>query len=99
MGINRLYLLTSFSSPYVVRSFLCIRYISTTSDELFTSSHYPELTLFKGSVLEQKEKKRMGKWIRQRFFLIAGRLVKSGRRLILKLQEDRLAPLCERIAE
>ncbi len=30
----------------------------------------------------------MGKWIRHRFLSIAGRLVTSGRRLILKLQED-----------
>jgi len=39
-------------------------------------------------VLGQKDKKRMGKWIRQRFFLIAGKLIKSGRKFILKLQED-----------
>jgi len=39
-------------------------------------------------VLGQKDKKRMGKWIRQRFFLIAGKLIKSGRRFILKLEED-----------
>lgn len=30
----------------------------------------------------------MGKWIRQRFFLIAGKLIKSGSKYILKLQED-----------
>jgi len=30
----------------------------------------------------------MGKWIRQRIFLIAGKLIKSGRKLILRLQED-----------
>ena len=30
----------------------------------------------------------MGKWIRQRFLLIAGKLVRSGRKFILKLQED-----------
>jgi len=35
-----------------------------------------------------KDKKRMGKWTRQRFFLIAGKLTKSGRKFILKLQED-----------
>ena len=45
------------------------------------------MNLFKELVLEQREKKRMGKWIRQRFLLIAGRLVKGGRRFILKLQE------------
>jgi hypothetical protein len=30
----------------------------------------------------------MGKWIRHRFFLIAGKLVRCGRRFILKLSED-----------
>ena len=49
---------------------------------------YNLMNLFKELVLEQKDKKRMGKWIRQRFLLIAGRLVSGGRRLILKLQED-----------
>ncbi len=39
-------------------------------------------------MLGQKDKKRMGKWIRQRIFLIAGKLIKSGRKFILKLQED-----------
>jgi len=39
-------------------------------------------------VLGQKDKKRMGKWIRQRIFLIAGKLIKSSRKYILKLQED-----------
>jgi hypothetical protein len=49
---------------------------------------YNLMNLFKELVLEQKDKKRMGKWIRHRFLLIAGRLVSGGRRLILKLQED-----------
>jgi hypothetical protein len=49
---------------------------------------YNLMNLFKELVLGQRDKKRMGKWIRQRFFLIAGRLVSSGRRFILKLQED-----------
>src|SRR5574341_322645 len=49
---------------------------------------YNLMNLFKELVLEQMEKKRMGKWIRQRFFLIAGRLIRSGRKFILKLQED-----------
>jgi hypothetical protein len=30
----------------------------------------------------------MGTWIRQRIFLIAGKLIKSGRKFILELQED-----------
>ncbi len=46
------------------------------------------MNLFKELVLGQKDKKRMGKWIRQRFLLIAGRLISSGRKFILKLQED-----------
>ena len=49
---------------------------------------YNLMNLFKELVLGQRDKKRMGKWIRQRFFLIAGKLVRSGRRFILKLQED-----------
>ena len=49
---------------------------------------YNLMNLFKELVLGQREKKRMGKWIRQGFFLIAGRLISSGRKFILKLQED-----------
>ncbi len=49
---------------------------------------YNLMNIFKELVLEQSDKKRMGKWIRQRFLLIAGRLVRDGRRFILKLQED-----------
>ncbi len=49
---------------------------------------YNLMNLFKELVLGQKEKKRMGKWIRQRFLLKAGKLVSSGRKFILKLQED-----------
>jgi hypothetical protein len=49
---------------------------------------YNLLNLFKELVLGQRDKKRMGKWIRQRFLSIAGRMVTSERRLILKLQED-----------
>ncbi len=44
--------------------------------------------LFKEYALGQKDMKRMGKWIRQRVFSIAGKLIKSGRKFILKLQED-----------
>jgi len=49
---------------------------------------YNLMNLFKELVLGQKRKKRMGKWIRQGFFLIAGKLIRGGRRFILKLQED-----------
>jgi len=46
---------------------------------------YNFMNLFKELVLGQKDKKRMGKWTRQRFFLVAGKLVRE--RLSLKLQE------------
>ena len=46
------------------------------------------MNLLKELVLEQSDRKRMGKWIRQRFSLIAGRLMRSGRKIILKLSED-----------
>jgi hypothetical protein len=49
---------------------------------------YNLMNLFKELVLGQKDMKRMEKWIRQRFFLIAGKLTKSGGKFILKLQED-----------
>ena len=49
---------------------------------------YNLMNLFKELVLGQKRKKRMGKWIRQRFFLIAVKLIRGGRKFILKLQED-----------
>jgi len=39
-------------------------------------------------VLYQDEKKQMSKCIRQRLFFIAGKLIKSGRKFILRLQED-----------
>jgi hypothetical protein len=45
------------------------------------------MNIFKELVLGQRDKKRMGKWISQRVFLIAGRLISSGRKFILKLQE------------
>jgi len=54
----------------------------------FVMLAYNLMNLFKEYVLGQKDKKRMGMWIRQSFFLIAGKFIKSGRRFILKLQED-----------
>ncbi len=45
------------------------------------------MNIFNELVLEQMNKKRMGKWIRQKLFFIARRLVRGGRRFILKLQE------------
>jgi hypothetical protein len=49
---------------------------------------YNLMNLFKELVLGQKDERRMGKWIGQRFFSIAGKLIKSGRKFILKLEED-----------
>ena len=49
---------------------------------------YNLMNLFKELVLGQSDRKRMGKWIRQKFSLIAGRLMRSGRKFILKLLED-----------
>jgi hypothetical protein len=45
------------------------------------------MNLFEELVLEQKDKKQMGKRITLRFFLIAGRPVRGRRKCILKLQE------------
>ena len=49
---------------------------------------YNLINWFKENVLNQTQQKKMLKWIRRRFFLIAGRLVRSGRNLILKLSRD-----------
>jgi len=49
---------------------------------------YNLMNLFKELVLGQNKNKRMGKWIRQRFFLTSGKLVRSSRNVILRLQED-----------
>jgi hypothetical protein len=46
---------------------------------------YNLTNIFKELVLEEKERKRMGNRIRERFVLIVGRLVQGGRRFILKL--------------
>ena len=46
---------------------------------------YNLMNWFKEKVLGQKKEKRMAKWIRQRFLLIAGKLVKRGRKWILNL--------------
>ena len=49
---------------------------------------YNLMNLFNELALEQRDKKRMGEWIRQRFLLIAGKLVSSCRKFIWKLSED-----------
>ena len=47
---------------------------------------YKLRNLFKELVLRQKDKRRVGKWIRQKIIMIAVKLIKIGRSFILKLQ-------------
>lgn len=49
---------------------------------------YNIMNWFKENILEQKEKKKMAKWIRRRILFIPGRLIRSGRKWILKLSEN-----------
>jgi len=49
---------------------------------------YNLMNWFKEKVLGQEEKKSFGESIRQRLFLIPGRLIQSGRRVILRLAEN-----------
>lgn len=49
---------------------------------------YNLMNWFKEGVLGQQQVKRMAKWVRQRFFLIAGRLVSRSRRLLLRLSQS-----------
>lgn len=49
---------------------------------------YNLMNWLKEGVLGQRKVKRMAKWVRQHFLLIAGRLVRRGRRLILRLSQN-----------
>ncbi len=49
---------------------------------------YNLMNWFKEGVLGQREIKRMAKWIRGRFFVIAGKLVRKGRRWVLNLPRN-----------
>lgn len=49
---------------------------------------YNLLNWFKEKALNQSQQKKMLKWIRRHYFLIAGRLVRSGRSLVLKLSQN-----------
>jgi hypothetical protein len=49
---------------------------------------YNLVNWFKEKVLNQTQQKKMLKWIRNHYFLIAGRLVHSGGRVILKLSQN-----------
>src|SRR3990172_5415343 len=46
---------------------------------------YNLMNLFKELVLRQKDKRRVGKWIRPKIIMIAVKLIKIGRSFILKL--------------
>jgi len=49
---------------------------------------YNLMNWFKEKALNQTQQKKMLKWIRNHFILIAGRLVRSGRSLVLKLSQN-----------
>jgi hypothetical protein len=49
---------------------------------------YNLMNWFKEGVLGQKKVKRMAKWIRERFLMIAGRLIRRGRKWILNLSRN-----------
>jgi hypothetical protein len=49
---------------------------------------YNLMNWFKELALGQKQKKAMIKWVRNRFFLIAGKLVVGSRYTILKLSQS-----------
>jgi hypothetical protein len=49
---------------------------------------YNLMNWFKELALDQKQHKTMLKWIRNHFFLIAGKLVRTGGSLILKLPQN-----------
>ena len=49
---------------------------------------YNLMNWFKEGVLGQMKVKRMAKWIRERLFYIPGKLIKRGRRWVLKLWQD-----------
>jgi hypothetical protein len=61
------------------------RYGANMAHFYITMLTYNLMNWFKEGVLGQAKVKRMAKWVRQHFFLIAGRLVRSGRKLMLRL--------------
>jgi len=63
------------------------RYGANMAHFYITMLTYNLMNWFKESVLGQKKVKRMAKWVRQHFLLIAGRLVSSGRKLMLRLSQ------------
>ena len=63
-------------------------YAANMAHFFITMLTYNLMNWLKEGVLGQKKVKRMAKWIRQHFFLIPGRLVKKGRKLILRLSQS-----------
>jgi len=60
-------------------------YAANMAHFYITMLTYNLMNWLKEGVLGQRKVKRMAKWIRQRFLLIPGKLVRNGRKLILKL--------------
>jgi len=63
-------------------------YAGNMAHFFITMLTYNLMNWLKEGVLGQKKVKRMAKWIRQHFFLIPGRLVRKGRKLILRLSQS-----------
>jgi hypothetical protein len=63
-------------------------YAANMAHFFITMLTYNLMNWLKEGVLGQKKVKRMAKWIRQHFFLIPGRLVRKGRKLILRLSQS-----------
>lgn len=63
-------------------------YAANMAHFYITMLTYNLMNWFKEGVLGQRKVKRMAKWVRQRFFLVAGRLVNRSRRLLLRLSQS-----------
>jgi hypothetical protein len=63
-------------------------YAANMAHFYITMLTYNLMNWLKEGVLGQKKVKRMAKWVRQHFFLIPGRLVRKGRKLILRLSQS-----------
>jgi hypothetical protein len=63
-------------------------YAGNMAHFFITMLTYNLMNWLKEGVLGQQKVKRMAKWIRQHFFLIPGRLVRKGRKLILRLSQS-----------
>ena len=64
------------------------RYGANVAHFFLTMLAYNLMNWFKEGVLGQKKVKRTAKWVRQRFFFIAGKLVRRGRRWVLNLPKN-----------